>query len=383
MAFKVNQIYGLVNNAAKESLGAKAIAVKDTGTLVSLGKQVLSSTTDIEQFYKALTNRIGRTVIAIREFEITNRSVMREEMEWGIILQKISYKPHEAVENSTWNTATQASPFDVEIQTTVVQKLFSVLGTYAYEDSIPDQQLHTAFKGPAEMGAFISGIYTNMYNSLKIAEANLANLAVSTYMAGALKAAKPLMARNLLKEYNTKYSKTLTVDQCLVDADFLKYASKEINDTVKEMQAPSQVFNAEEIPRQTPRDKMVVEVLGKFASATASYLEADTYHRELVSLPRYEEVAYWQAPGTEYKFADVSKINVKHADINSGTAVEQSGIIAFVHDYDAVASIIYNRRSASMYNPRAERMNVFEKADKGYAVDLSENGVVFYVDASG
>ena len=379
MAFTVNQIHLMVNDAAKESLGDKAIAVKDTGTLVSLGEQVFDSSKDKEAFYKTLTNRIGRTVIAIRQFEIANRSVMRDEMEWGVIYQKISYKLRNAVENPSWNTTTQADPFDVEPQTEVVQKLFSVMGTYSYEDSIPDYQLYTAFSGESQMGAFISGIYTNMYNALKLAEANTANLAVNTYMAGALKSTKPTMARNLLSEYNTKYTKTLTVDAALVDIDFLKFASKEINDTVKEMQAPSSIFNAEGVPRQTTKDKMVVEVLGKFASATASYLQADTYHKELVELPRYEEVAYWQAPGTSYAFADVSTIDVQHAKIAEGAEVKQSGIIAFVHDYDAVASVIYRRRSNSIYNPRAERFNIFEKADKGYAVDLSENGVVFYL----
>lgn len=379
MAFTVNQIHLMVNDAAKESLGDKAIAVKDTGTLVSLGEQVFDSSKDKEAFYKTLTNRIGRTVIAIRQFEIASRSVMRDEMEWGVIYQKISYKLRNAVENPSWNTTTQADPFDVEPQTEVVQKLFSVMGTYSYEDSIPDYQLYTAFSGESQMGAFISGIYTNMYNALKLAEANTANLAVNTYMAGALKSTKPTMARNLLSEYNTKYKKTLTVEAALVDIDFLKFASKEINDTVKEMQAPSSIFNAEGVPRQTTKDKMVVEVLGKFASATASYLQADTYHKELVELPRYEEVAYWQAPGTSYAFADVSAIDVKHAKIAGGAEVKQSGIIAFVHDYDAVASVIYRRRSNSIYNPRAERFNIFEKADKGYAVDLSENGVVFYL----
>ena len=39
----VAQIYQLVNDAAKEALGSKAIAVKDTTSLASLGDQVLSS----------------------------------------------------------------------------------------------------------------------------------------------------------------------------------------------------------------------------------------------------------------------------------------------------------------------------------------------------
>lgn len=380
----VNQIYGIVNDAAKDALGEKAIAVKDTAGFVSLGNVVLSSDTNKEQFYKSLANRIGRTVIAGRAYVKKKRSVKRDEMDWGLIYQKISYKKRDAVENPTWNSATQADPFDVEIQTEVVQKLFSVMSTYSFEDSIPDVQLFTAFTSESAMGAFISGIYTNMDNYLALAEENLNDMAVNTYMAGALIKGKAAQKRNLLSEYNTANETTLTAEQALKNVDFLKFAGREIKTAIGNMTRMSTIFNAEGMPRHTPEDKMVVEVLGQFASAMSTYLESDTYHKELVALPNYEEVTYWQASGEGFAFNDVSKINIQNANLavaetNPTGAVEQSGIIAFVHDYDAVASVIYKHRRNSIYNPRAERLNIFDKAEQGYAVDLSENGVVFFL----
>lgn len=379
----VNQIYLMVNDIASEMYGEKAIAVKDTSSLVSLGDTVLSSKLDKEKFFNALVDRIGRTVIAVREYTPKDRSVKRDEMDWGLIYQKISFKKHEAVDNPSWETSTQANPFDVEVSTEAVQKLFAKISTFSYEDSIPDYQLFTAFQSASAMGAFISGIYTNIENAMKVAEEGLANLAVDTYMAGALIKGKAAQKRNLLAEYNTANGTELTVAQALKNADFLKFASREINIVVQNMKVMSTLYNAEDIPRFTPNDKLVVEILGQFASATASYLESDTYHNELVKLPRYEEVPYWQGTGTSFAFDDVSKINITDNALmtpqNQTGTISQTGIIAFVHDYDAVASIIYKRRSNSIYNPRAERFNIFEKADKGYAVDLSENGVVFYM----
>ena len=380
----VNQIYLLVNDSAKEAIGSSAITAKDTGTLVSLGNQVLSSTVNKDAFYKALTDRIGRTVIAVRAYAPKARAVKRDEMDWGIIYQKISFKLNNASENGTWNTVTQADPFDVEPQTEAVETLFSKMGTYTYEDSIPDTQLFTAFTSAERMGAFISGIYVNMDNALKLAEDNLANLAVNTYMAGALIKGKATQKRNLLKEYNTATGETLTVANCLRNAEFLKFASREIKTVISNMEKFSVLYNAStDIPRFTPSDKLVVEILGQFASATASYLESNTYHKELVALPMYEEVAYWQGSGTSFSFNDVSTISIVNESLATGEnatgTITQSGVIAFVHDVDAVASVIMNRRSNSIYNPRAERFNIFEKADKGFAVDLTENGVVFYI----
>lgn len=379
----VNQIYLMVNDATKEALGSKAIAVKDTSTLVSLGDLVLSSDKNKEAFYNALVDRIGRTVIAIRKFKATNRSIKRDEMNWGIIYQKISYKLHSAVNNGTWETETQVNPFDVAIQTEAVQKLFSKVGTWSYEDSIPDRQLFTAFQNAAAMGAFIDGIFINMDNAMTIAEDALADLAASTCIAGTLIKGKATQKRNLLSEYNAKYTQQLTVASALTNADFLKFASYEINQVVKHLKRPTTVYNAEDIPRQTTSEKMVVEILDQFASATASYLESGTYHKELVALPGYEEVSFWQASGEDFSFANCSTVNITNSELatvgNETGTIEQSGIVAFIHDYDAAASCIYNVRTNTMYNPRAERMNVFKKADKGYAVDLSENSVVFYI----
>lgn len=379
----VNQIYLMVNDAASDALGEKAITAKDTASFVALGDKVLSSDTDKEQFYKALVDRIGRTVIAVRSYSAKKRSVKRDELDWGLIYQKISYKKRDAVENPSWATETQANPFDVEIQTEAVQKLFAVMSTYSFEDSIPDGQLFTAFTSASAMGAFISGIYVNMDNYMQLAEENLNDLAVDTYMAGALIKGKAPQKRNLLTEYNTANDTALTAEQALKNADFLKFAGREIKTAIGNMTRMSTIFNAEGFPRHTPKDKLVVEVLGQFASAMSTYLESDTYHKELVALPNYEEVTYWQAPGESFAFEDVSKINITNAHLattsNEEGTIEQSGIVAFIHDYDAVASVIYRHRRNSIYNPRAERLNIFDKAEQGYAVDLSENGVVFMI----
>ena len=379
----IGQIYAIVNDSAKEALGERAITVKDTATLVSLGDVVLSSDTDKDAFYKALVDRVGRTAIAARKYSSVKRSVKRDEMEWGLIYQKISFRKREAVSNPSWVDNAQANPFDVDIQTEAVQKLFSSITTYSFEDSIPDGQLFTAFTNPTAMGAFISGIYTNMRNYMEVAEADLANLAVNTLMAGVLIKGTNAQKRNVLAEYNTKFNKSLTVDTCIADTDFLKYVTREIVTVKDNISTLSTIFNAEEFPRFTPEDKCVVEVLGQFASACDTYLEADTYHNELVGLPNYEKVVYWQGSGTGFEFEDVSKIFIKNANLavsgNANGECEQSGIIAVIHDYDACASVIMRRRSSSIYNPRAERFNIFEKADQGYAVDLSENAVVFYI----
>lgn len=381
----VTQIYSMVNDAADEALGSTAITAKDTASLVSLGDVVLSSQNNTAKFYSALVDRIGRTVIAVRKYRTENRSVKRDEMEWGIVYQKISFKKRDAVANPSWADDTQADPFDVEVQTEAIQKLFTKLGTYSFEDSIPDYQLRTAFTSASAMGAYIGGIYTNMDNYLAQAEDDLGNLAVNTLMAGVLIKGTSAQKIDLRTAYNTFSGESLsTVEDCLKSSAFLKFATREIMTKLGNIKKMSTVYNAEEMPRFTPADKAVVEVLGQFASACSTYLESDTYHNELVKLPKYEEVAYWQGSGTSgFAFDDVSKISIENEELatddNATGEIEQSGIVCLIRDYDACASIIYRHRRSSIYNPRAERVNIFDKADTGYAVDLSENAIVFYI----
>ena len=115
------------------------------------------------------------------------------------------------------------------------------------------------------------------------------------------------------------------------------------------------------------------------------YLQADTFHNELVKLPNFEKIPFWQSSGKKFDFADCSTIKIKNSDLVSTTNVEgtvnQSGIICFVHDVENVACYFGNRRTWELVNPRSEVVIHGEKAEKGYAVDNHANAVVFYMAA--
>lgn len=391
----VTQIYDIVNNVAAQALGSQAIAAVDTGSLVSLGNQVFSTDDDVEQFYKALCDVIGLTIVAVRAYEAQTRSNFREGMDWGCIMQKISFHNSIATENPTWEAGKQQSPFDVEGTITAKQKLFSKISTWSNEEVIPDWQLKTAFHNANAMAAFIDGIFVTMRNSMELELERIAALATNTNIAGCLLSDNPVLSRDLLREYNLKRGLVdddnvtvagqtpLTMDTALMDMGFLKYASRQINLVRRNMRSFSKIFNAEGQERHTPNDKVVLEVLNEYASASEVYLQADTFHNELTSLPMYEVVSYWQGSGTTFDFENCSTINITNAALatseNPTGTIEKSGIIAFIHDVDSCASTMYDRRMRSTYNERSEVNIYMEKATVGYAVDMSENAVVFYM----
>lgn len=386
----VTQIANIVNDAVKDALGKSVTPSElDSSDIVSLGKSI-SQYDAWEPFYKSLTNRIVRTIYFIRVYSAKSRSILRDEHEFGAFVQKVYYEMPDASDNPTWeipdanNDYKQKSPYDVENTVAVSSLIFGGKGTWTIEIVRPVQQIKSAFLSEGDMLNFIDGIYLAVENSFKLEEERLVALAANTSMADVIKAGR---ARNLLAEYNTNHASSTisSVTAALESADFLKYASMEINRTIKNMAKMSSAFNTAGYTTFTEKDKLVVEMNAQFASASEMYLQADTFHNELVSLPNYEEVPFWQSSGAAFDFADCSKINVTNsALIDSSVSgdtgnVEQGGIICFLHDIENVAAYFGARRTWELVNPRSEVIIHGEKADKGFSVDNHANAVVFYI----
>ena len=388
----VNQVYALVNDAVEDALGKSAnLQTLDSSNLVSLGKAV-SSFDAYEDFYRSLVNRIAKTVYFVRTYKTNDRSILRDEHEYGAFIQKVYYTMPDAVANPEFSTVawagspatptySQASPYNVTTVVEVKALLYGGQGTWSVEIMRPISQIKSAFLDEASMMSFIDGIYLTIDNSFKLEEERLVALAANTAIAHAINSG---LARNLLAEYNTNNStNTLTVSQALESPDFLRFASKEIADTIDHMSTMSTLFNAKGYNTFTDKENLVVEMLAQFENATNMYLKSDTFHDELVSLPKHEKVQFWQGSGSSFAFADTSKINVTNSGLVTTTNltgnVTQSGIICFLHDIENVAAYFGERYSWEVVNPRSRVINHGEQARKGFAVDTYANSYVFYI----
>lgn len=374
----IKQIYSILNDVAKQTFGTSAIDVVDTSSFVSLGNTVLKSDVDTENFLNKLTDRIAKTVYSVRNYSGANKTMLRENFEYGAIVQKIHVAMPDAKQNNAWEIGTEGytPTYAPVIKPVVSQKLFNKIATWEVDVTIPDFMLKTAFMNETSMATFIDAIFTAMNNAMQICHDNNANLIRANFIGNIVHKNKSTQAINLLHEYNTLTNAKLTVDNCMRDMDFLKYATMQINLWTKRMSVMSTLFNDEGNTKFTDRDNLVIDVLQDFASATATFLEADTYHKELVALPMYNEVAYWQGSGESFDFADTSKINVKIDETNT---VEKNGIIAVAYDYLAIGTTINQPRTTTERNNKDEYTNYYNKANIGCFNDLGENGIVFYI----
>lgn len=386
----INQIKNLVNDSVRDALGKNANLTKlDTSDIVSLGKAI-SQYDAYEAFYGALANRIAQTVYFVRTYSPNTRNILRDEHEYGAFIQKVYYVMPEAVDNPEFLVATenngtytysQASPYNVNTPVEVQALVYGGQGTWSIEIMRPISQIKSAFLNEASMMSFIDGIYIVVENAFKLEEERLVADAVNTAMAHALNRG---LARNLLTEYNTANpTATLTVAQAMSSPDFLRFACKEIADTVDHMGVMSTVFNSQAYETFTDKEHLVVEMLSQFENAVNTYLKADTFHDELIALPLHYKVPFWQASGTSFDFSKTSAINVKNTGLvktgNANGEISQTGIVCFLHDTENVAAYFGERYSWEQVNQRARVVNHGEQARKGFAVDTYANSYVFYI----
>ena len=181
----INQIYTIVNTAAKQAFGQEAITAIDTASFISLGDDVLSTDRNTDAFNNALNDVIGRTIISTRVYNADADPLVRKPFEFGMALRKIYVEIGDAEQNNSWEIGKDSyTPDFAPIKKPIVnQHLFSRLSTYEFGVTIPDDLWTTAFHNEQEMAALIEGIFVAMETRLQTSLKHLNNLVRASFMA--------------------------------------------------------------------------------------------------------------------------------------------------------------------------------------------------------
>ena len=377
---QINQIYQLLNDTAAECFGSQAVATLNIQDLVALRDTVFSAGSDL--FLNTLIDRIGKTVLRTLDFTATFPKFLMEEYEYGCILQKINVDVMPAQEAQYANLGTLGFQPEVHMYKVDKPRVFQDFfhnGVNAWEIdvTIPDTLYKSAFENAQAMDAFINGIFDTMSTSMNIQLENDTRIALLGFIGEKVNASNGVV--DLLNLYNQVASTPITTAaEAMVSKEFLQFAGMTIRNYISYMKKPSVLYNMASRIRATSRDNMHVLMLTEFVSAYSAFYSSEVYWNELVKLPYFQEVEYWQGTGaTAPNFADCSSIDVKIP--SDGTAVQQSGIIAVLMDREAVGTGIFDRFSAADRSNRLRFTNYTEGATIQSFADTSENGVIFVV----
>lgn len=386
---KITQIYELMNTTVQEVLGTEAIVNEDLSNIVDIGNEIIS-TENVDNYVKKLVNHIGKVVFSDRVYSGSAPNVLMDSWEFGSILEKVTAEIPEATENDSWNLVDgqEYSP-DIFYQPKVSAKFYNSKVTFEIPLSFTELQVKESFSNQNQLNGFLSMLYNSVDKAMTVKLDSLIMKTINNMIAETMEAdlynktdkalkldTGSIKAVNLLANYNKATGQTLTKDKALTDSDFIRYASFTLNVYKDRLTKLSTLFNVGGKERFTTGEYLHVILLSNFASATDIYLNSDVAHNELVKLPNYDTVPYWQGSGKEYSFDDISSINVK---TNSGKTITANGIIGIMFDREALGVANLDRRVTTNYNPKAEFYTNFYKLDAGFYNDLNENFVVFYI----
>lgn len=392
-----NQIYGIVNSATQQALGGAAVAAVDSSTLAEVGGQILDSSNPaaFSAFVYGLMGALNETRIKAKSYDIGGRvSMWRSNEDFGLYRRKIQRNNvRAAVSNSSW-TLQDADYYDGDLSANWSDRLFGLISGFETEpDIISRKKLARCFRDPAEMASFINMLDIGRMDDIKCNMESCETLARATAMGSCFQ--KAATAVDIGALYNTVTGKATAPDSWLYDADLTRFCLVEMKRIFARLKSMNRIYNNFETDtvnhvyadRFTADNELVIDVHADFRASMDGYLQ-NTLIAPFVNLEGYNEVTRWQGIGTGY--ADSHKIIITNDNLgadttdtthvsNSGKTVTCDGIIAFVHDYDKFGLTIEDLRTCVGENTLQEMTTTVTKYDVAYAIDPSEQGVVFYV----
>ena len=379
---KIEQVAQFVNNAQKEVLGEVAITTEDLSNIVNVGEAIANMNL-YDKFVGALVNRIAKSIFSIRAYSGRAPQVLMDSWEYGSIVQKVHMKLPDAEDNESWELVDGATYEENQFyKPSVYVKLWNHKTTFEIPISIAEVQLKQSFLGVEEMARFVGMLYQAVENSLTLKFDELIMRTINNFIGATIQdGTSGVNVIHLVTEYNANTGSSETSATALYNKDFLRYCVFRMKQVATRLSGYSTLFNLGGTQKHTPRDMLRIVLHETLDAGAVAFLQSDTFHDELVKLPKADVVPFWQGSGTSYALADTTSIDVQVLD-TSGTkqSVSEDYIVGVMFDRDALGVTAFNRRTTSKYNAKAEFYNYWYKEDAGYFNDYNENFVVFIAD---
>ena len=383
------QIYGIINEATKQALGAKAVSAIDTTTLAEVGGQIIDdlNPATFPAFVYGLMGVLNRTRIKAKSYDGSNRvSLYRNPEEFGLYMRKIQRdKIQDVTENSSFKQQ-DWDYYDGDLTANWTDRIFGQIGGFETTPQIVSRKkLQRCFSNPAEMAAFIAMLDTGRMNDIKCHMESCETMARATAMGACFGSANTAIDLGAL--YNTATGKATDAESWKYDADQIRFYITEAKRFIPRLYTMNRLYNVSGMDRFTRPDELVIDVHSDFVASMTGYLE-NTLIEKFIELPGYNEVTRWQGVGTSY--GNGLKLAVENDNLGvdttafasyttTGKELTVDGVIMYVHDIDQVAMTIEDLRTVSAVNDLQEMVTTVTKFDTAYAVDPSEQGIVFFV----
>lgn len=373
--------------------GQTTIAPTSLEDFVSMAQSTFRNGTD--PVLNALSQMVGRTIIAVRPYDEKFKGLEFTTEAFGAIKRKINYIEGSPENEQSYNLTNGSSIDDWVVKKPDVLETH-YYGSAVYSDilTVFTTQLHTAFTSPEALGEFMSGLMTHFSNERKqwledMKRGILCNLIGAKYeSAVAAGSVSTDQVVHLLTEYNTASGQNLSatdVYQAANFAPFIRWCYARINTLARLMSERSEKFQqritGKPIMRHTRPQDLRAYILAPFYDQIEAMCLSDTYNTNYLRMVDREPVSFWQSIDA----ADEIQVTPAFVDgdlqIAAANAVTLTGVVGVLFDRDAAGyNIIRDDLETSAYNARGSYYNLVPHVDVQLMNDISEKGVVLFLD---
>lgn len=389
-AMQITDVYQLLNNVHAQATGQASITPTTTDDFVSMATTTLAAGTDI--VYSTLMDYIMRPIFAVRDYNEKFKGLYRTNNEFGAIRRKISYceKPMQRAA-AMWDASQLVDggaidPWIINKADVLEMRFY---GSAVYDDSLTifEDQIKTAFSGPEELGAFVTGMMTNQNNKYKQYREELARATLANFI-GAKNDIDSASVIHLLTEYNTLTGQSLTAQDIYQEANiagFFRWVRARINTLARQMRERSEKFQVtvtgKPVMRHTENADLKIYMLADALDIIDTMVNTVTFHDEPLAYADVEGVTYWQAIDTPDEIKVTPSVITAAGVYAQGNAQTMSKVFGVMFDKDAMAINQYMYRvDNTPMNARGRYYNTFLHARLQYTNDLTEKGIVLLLD---
>lgn len=390
---KVEQIKDIINLANRQVLGKEELTEINLEGLISTGKTLFQMQEEapnnhiVDNYVNAIIDATAKYVFVNRVYKRRAPKVLMDNWEFGTLVRKIRIsKLPKAQNNQAWELVDgQVYEENQFYKPHVIESIFNDKTSFMVPISITEEQVKSAFTTMDEMTRFIGMIETMIYNKLNLdldatimlTINNMISLTLKDdYGTSAYNSKSGVKAVNLLYLYNQKYGTTLTKQKAIGDKDFLRFAVETIKNYTGKLTAMTSLFNIKKSDKFTEKDLQHLVILDTFINAIQTHLQSDTYHKELVEMPYYETVNFWQGVGNDFEFEDTSTINITDSN---GNKTNINYVVGVLFDRDALGVSQFEDHVETKYIKIARFWNNFYSREARYFNALDEQFVVFFL----
>ena len=386
----------VLTSLVKQATG-RDVVVSTTPDFISVAQTALSLPKDI--IYNTLSDVLARTIFSIRPYGGRFRGLEKDLPTWGGYMRKLAIIEDDWSDSKAyaWPVAYDSSQSGHEtgdgysVDQYVINKRkvqqTNFIGQSVFQDhyTVFDEQLETSFRGPDELGSFLSMLVTYMSNKVELAKDGLSTGLVSNLIGTLLVENNSTRVVKLLTEYNSLTGGEYTSSTIFLPDNFgpfMKYCYGRIAAIASKFRAMSTQYqttiSSQSVARHTPYEKQKLYILDDDRFAMESRVLADTFHDNYLTLADVESVPFWQGIATPDKvIVKPTYTNTSGEVVTAANAKTQTGVFALLFDTDAAGWAMVHQNIFPARNGAGEYTNYWYNMRLRCFQDNTEKACVF------